>query len=193
MEEDMEEFSKTEPDPPGLEASETPQGGVIQKALDREPREGKMSVRRWMPAMIGLIFMVGTAILLTKGATTISGMGRESGHHQEDPRALRKFAVPKPRSIQMNAFVIPFLKSKKFTYASLNISFSLRNEEIWAEMINKRTWLRGVIFDRLSQEINGSEEIPSLEELKASIKEEINRALTSGKINEAYVTDFLII
>ena len=155
--------------------------------------EGNVPVRRWMTILAGLILVVGIGVLWISGGKTILGMTGTFVTPQEAPRYVQRFAVPKARSLQLNDFVIPFAKSGTFTYASLNISFSLKNEEVWAEMINKKTWLRAIIYDRLSQEINRSGEMPALEKLKRLIMEEINRSLTSGKINEVYVTDILLI
>ena len=161
-------------------------------AVTPRSKKAKASPARWIPLLVGLMLMVGLGALFTTGAKGIFIGGKAAVDQQGDPWAPQRFIVPKARSIRLDAFVIPFMKSTNFTYVSLNISFSLRNGEIRAEMIEKKTRLRGIIFDRLNNEINLSEQIPSLEELKAIVMEEINRSLTSGKIHDAYVTDFLI-
>jgi flagellar basal body-associated protein FliL len=93
----------------------------------------------------------------------------------------------------MGGFIIPFGSSTDLTYLSLNISFRLRNAELRAEMLQRQEWLRGMIFERLIREINRVETLPSLDEIKTLLMDEVNLHLTSGRIHEVYVTDFLIV
>ena len=59
------------------------------------------------------------------------------------------------------------------------------------QMIQEKNRLRGIIYDMLTEEINGLKDVPSLEKLKKCIIRAVNGALSMGRINEAYITDFL--
>jgi hypothetical protein len=61
------------------------------------------------------------------------------------------------------------------------------------EMIQEKNRLRGIIYDMLTEEINGIKDVPSLEKLKKCIIRAVNGALSMGRIKEAYITDLLAV
>jgi flagellar basal body-associated protein FliL len=67
------------------------------------------------------------------------------------------------------------------------------NEELKREMMEKKDQLRGIIYDILREEIYKAKEIPSLKKLKEFIIRGVNIALSTGKVNEVYITKFLAV
>ncbi len=103
---------------------------------------------------------------------------------------VKWFPVRDSQSIKFEPFIIPFSEHGKFTYISLSISFELPNKELMDEMIEKNNRLRGIIYNILSQNISILENVSSLMKLKKYIINGVNGVLTTGKVNEAIITDF---
>jgi len=103
---------------------------------------------------------------------------------------LKWFPIQNCESIKFESFIIPFREHGKFTYISLSISFELPNKELMDEMIEKNTWIRGVIYNILNDNIYVLENVSSLIKLKQFIIDSVNNVLTSGKVDKAIITDF---
>jgi len=103
---------------------------------------------------------------------------------------LKWFTIQDSTSIKFEPFIIPFRKHGKFTYISLRISFELPNRELMDEMIEKNNWIRGIIYNILSENIHVLENVSSLMKLKHVIIDHVNNILKAGKINKTYITDF---
>ena len=58
------------------------------------------------------------------------------------------------------------------------------------EMIEKNHWIRGIIYNILSNNIYVLENVSSLTKLKKFIINGVNQVLTAGKVNKAIITDF---
>jgi flagellar basal body-associated protein FliL len=128
------------------------------------------------------------------GLCLLTGAGYLSLQNKEEkaPEAI-KLPVMAGRSLVFDSFVIPFREHDKFAYLSLAISFRLMDRELAEEMTAKRDLLRGIIYDILREEVNKTAKLPPLDELKEHIIEGVNKALSSGKVKEAYVVDFLAV
>ena len=128
------------------------------------------------------------------GLCLLTGAGYLSLQNKEEkaPEAI-KLPVMSGRSLVFDSFVIPFREHDKFAYLSLDISFRLMDRELAEEMTAKRDLLRGIIYDILREEVNKTGKLPLLDELKEHIIEGVNKALSSGKVKEAYVVDFLAV
>ena len=103
---------------------------------------------------------------------------------------LKWFPVQDSKSIKFAPFIIPFKEHGKFTYISLSISFELPNKELMGEMIEKNNWIRGIIYDILSDNIYVLENVSSLMKLKKFIINGVNNVLSSGKVDKAMITEF---
>jgi len=103
---------------------------------------------------------------------------------------LKWFPIQNSKSIKFESFIIPFREHGKFTYISLSISFELPNKELMGEMIEKNNWIRGIIYNILSENIYVLENVSSLMKLKKFIINNVNDVLTSGKVDKAIITDF---
>jgi flagellar basal body-associated protein FliL len=57
-------------------------------------------------------------------------------------------------------------------------------------MIEKNNWIRGIIYNILSNNIYVLENVSSLTKLKKFIINSVNQVLTAGKVNKAIITDF---
>jgi len=101
--------------------------------------------------------------------------------------------VPRVQLIHFHSLVIPFHKSKDFTYLSFSISFCVPNNKVKEEMKRREVQLRGIIYDMLAQEINRSSGVAPLERLKELIIGGINGSLSEGAVREAYITRFLAV
>ena len=58
------------------------------------------------------------------------------------------------------------------------------------EMTEKNNWIRGIIYNILSENIYVLENVSSLMKLKKFIINGVNNVLTAGKVNKAIITDF---
>ncbi len=103
---------------------------------------------------------------------------------------LKWFPIQNCESIKFEPFIIPFREHGKFTYISLSISFELPNKELMEEMIEKNNWIRGIIYNILSDNIYVLENVSSLMKLKTFIINGVNKVLTAGKVDKAIITDF---
>jgi flagellar basal body-associated protein FliL len=103
---------------------------------------------------------------------------------------LKWFSIQNSKSIKFEPFIIPFREHGKFTYISLSISFELPKKELMDEMIEKNNWIRGIIYNILSENIYVLENVSSLMKLKKFIINGVNNVLTEGKVNKAIITDF---
>ena len=103
---------------------------------------------------------------------------------------LKWFPIQNSKSIKFGPFIIPFKEHGKFTYISLSISFELPNKELMGEMLEKSNWIRGIIYNILCENIYVLENVSSLMRLKKFIINNVNDILTSGKVNEAIISDF---
>jgi flagellar basal body-associated protein FliL len=102
---------------------------------------------------------------------------------------LKWFPIQNSKSIKFEPFIIPFREHGKFTYISLSISFELPNKELKDEMIEKNNWIRGIIYNILSENIYVLENVSSLMKLKKFIVNNVNNVLTAGKVDNAIITD----
>ena len=128
------------------------------------------------------------------GLCLLTGAGYLSLQNEKEkvPEAI-KLPVMAGRSLAFDSFVIPFREHDKFAYLSLDISFRLMDRELAEEMTAKRGLLRGIIYDLLQEEVNKAGKLPPLDKLKKYIVEGVNKALSSGKVKEAYIVDFLAV
>jgi flagellar basal body-associated protein FliL len=182
MEEQDEQFSGNELDEP---EDETNKSIPKQEPIEGAEKKYKGKGRLWLFIAIGLFFLSGAGYLYMKGE-----MSLVTSNQKEGPD---RFAIPKEQLLVFRSFVIPFKQSKKFTYLSLTIAFNLRDKKLMGEMIQEKNRLRGIIYDMLTEEINGLKDVPSLEKLKKCIIRAVNGALSMGRIKEAYITDLLAV
>jgi flagellar basal body-associated protein FliL len=96
----------------------------------------------------------------------------------------------KNKLLSFNSFIIP-LKEQEKTYISLSISFDVQDKTLRQIMTERSSWIRGLIYDILREEVNINKEIPLLESLKIAIVEGIIAALPDIKIDKVYITQFL--
>jgi flagellar basal body-associated protein FliL len=137
---------------------------------------------------IGLCLLTGIGYLYLKGRVSNIRVDKGGKIPQFD-----RLGIPKDQLLIFPSFVIPFKENRKFTYISLSIYFNLPNKEIMGEMIEKKGEFRGIIYDILREEINKTEEVPSMPELKGFIVRGVNAALSAGKVNEIYITKYLAV
>jgi len=116
-----------------------------------------------------------------------------TSNRQNESKQVATFAIPKDQALVFDSFVIPFEQSTKFSYISFTIAFKLQNRQLRGEMIEHKWRIRGIIYEMLSKEINGFNDVPSLEKLKDCIIKAVNGTLTMGKINDAYITDLIAV
>jgi len=103
---------------------------------------------------------------------------------------LKWFPIQNYKSIKLKPFIVPLKEKGKFTYISISISFELPNKELMDEMIDKNNWIRGIIYNILSDNIYTLENVLSLIKLKQFIINGVNSVLTAGKVDNAIITDF---
>jgi len=135
-----------------------------------------------------VFFYLITAILLVAGLSSFPFL-KNRQNNMWIPQ-LKWFPIKNYQSIKFEPFIIPFKKHGKFTYISLSISFELPNKELMDEMIEKNNWIRGIIYNILSNNIYVLENVSSLTKLKKFIINSVNQVLTAGKVNKAIITDF---
>ena len=131
-------------------------------------------------------FVTGTLLL---AGLSLYPLLKNRSDHVWIPQ-LKWFHIQNSKSIKFEAFIIPFREHGKFTYISLSISFELPNKELMDEMTEKNNWIRGIIYNILCDNIYVLENVSSLMRLKKFIINNVNDILTSGKVNEAIISDF---
>lgn len=128
------------------------------------------------------------------GLCLLTGAGYLSLQNKKEkaPEAIKP-PVMAGRSLVFDSFIIPFREHDKFAYLSLDISFRLMDRELAKEMTAKRNLLRGIIYDLLREEVNKAGKLPPLDKLKKYIIEGVNHALSTGKVKEIYIIEFLAV
>jgi flagellar basal body-associated protein FliL len=103
------------------------------------------------------------------------------------------YAIRQEDSIlALDSFVIP-CSGGNFTYIALNVSFKVPAGPLRNEMEKKRAFIRAKIYDLLKTYIDQPGEIPIPEAIKDLIAKGVNGALSKGRVNELYLTQFLLI
>ncbi len=179
------EFSGGELDESWDEESEPIPEEGDSKRLERKFREKK---RLLLCIAVGLCLLIGIGYLYLKWKRSIIPLNQKEGTSQ-----VYRLAILKDQLLIFHSFIIPFKENRGFTYISLSISFNVPNKELKREMIEKKGQLRGIIYDMLREEINKVKEIPPLEKLKEFITRGVNTALSAGKVNKVYITNFLAV
>jgi len=146
--------------------------------------------KRWLWPVVALILCVSMGfayLLLTQGYRAEAPEEKTIVH--------RQLAVPvsEHKRVDFHSLVIPFDKSENFTYLSFRISLYVPNNKVRDEIENKKTQLKGIMYDMATREVNVDSEIPPLETLKDLIVRKINSLLTAGGVKEAYITKFLAV
>ncbi len=98
----------------------------------------------------------------------------------------------KNKLLSFNSFIVP-LKEQEKTYISLNISFDIHDKTLRQMLIKRSSWIRGLIYDILREEVNINKEIPLLESMIIVIVEGIIGALPDITIDKVYITKYLAI
>lgn len=126
------------------------------------------------------------------------GLGYHFFQNKEDVTPqVKRVLIANDRSFNFGSFIIPIQHHNHFLYISLSIDFKMPNKELEIEMMRKKGQIRGIIYDILIKEINNSEELPMPKErfdkIKGFIILRTNEVVTNGRINEAYLRDFLAV
>lgn len=167
-----------------IEAASAPELGSAWKR--QETHGGRK--RLWIVLVALLCVLVGGGFLYVKKETS------NLLPNQERQTALAvKVSVPQEHLLSFDPFVVPVPGNRKFTYILLSISFKLPNKEIKREMIQRRSQLRGIIYEVLAGKVRESRELPALDHLKGLIIREVDRSLSSGNLGEVYITKFLAV
>ena len=167
-----------------IEASSAPQLGSARKR--QETHGGRK--RLWIVLVALLCVLVGGGFLYVKKEASNLLPNQE---RQTDLAV--KVSVPQEHLLSFDPFVVPVPVNRKFTYILLSISFKLPNKEIKREMIQRRSQLRGIIYEVLVGKVRESRELPALDHLKQLIIRELDRSLYTGNLGEVYITKFLAV
>ncbi len=145
--------------------------------------------------LLGLNILLGIGYFFIKEEKPPASSDQKGGlsHLEGGTVQINQLAIPKDQLLVFHSFVVPVKENKRFTYISLSISFNLPNKELRREMIEKKHQLRGIIYDILSAEIKKINEVPSFEKIKEVIIRGVNIALSAGRVNELYITEFLAV
>jgi len=192
LDENDEGFSGNELDEPESELFE-PQGETSKSIPDHEPIKIASKIFKGK-RQLGLFIAIGVICFSGIGYYFIKGkMSPVTSNPINGSKQVANFAIPTDQVLVFDSFIIPFKQSTKFSYISLTVAFKSQNKELRGEMIAEKCRLRGIIYDMLSEEVNGFNDFPSLDKLKACIIKAVNGALSMGKINDAYITDLIAV
>lgn len=98
----------------------------------------------------------------------------------------------KKRIFSFKYFIIP-LKKQEEAYVSMDISFSVYDNQSRQIIIDKRNWIRALIYDIVRKEINVNKAIPLLKNMKIIIGDGIIGGLPEIKIDRVYITNFSVV
>ncbi len=101
--------------------------------------------------------------------------------------------IPEVQLINFDSFVIPYTGGKNYSYISLSASFYLPQEAVRLEIDEKKLLLRGTIYELINRQTQQSGWDPSLLQLKDLIRKAVNRKLSSGQVDELFITHYLVI
>jgi flagellar basal body-associated protein FliL len=157
---------------------------------DSESSERNYKGKRWILLCIalGLCVLVGLGYLVTK-----RGRIHVISNQNEKAPQYNRLAIPEDQLLLFHSFIIPFHENKDFTYIAFSISFNVPNKGVRREMMEKKSQLRGMVYDILTQEINRVREVPPLEVLKQVILGGVNAVLSSGMVGEVYIIRFMAV
>ena len=143
---------------------------------------------------LSILILAGFSLILFLGyfhlKYSLLGLNKQK---TESVPEKRHFPILKEETITFDSFIVPFRQNKRFTYISLSIVFHLPNKEISREMSRKRDYIRGILYDMFTEEINRANNIPPIDHLKASIIRTVNRTLSTGVVKEVFITQFLAV
>ena len=141
-----------------------------------------------------ILILTGIALILSVGYLNLKYNILSLNEQKiESVPEKRHFPILKEETITFDSFIVPFTENKRFTYISLSIVFRLPNKEISREMSRKKDYIRGILYDMFTEEINRANEIPPMDHLKESIIRTVNRALSTGMVKEVFITQFLAV
>lgn len=143
--------------------------------------------------MLTLCISAGIGFLYLKKAKPDTVSVQKEVREKELTPLVKRIAVPKDQLFSFESFIIPITEKEGFTYFFLSICFNMPNKELKEEIIENESVLRGIIFDRLREEINKTAEIPPVGTIKKFVSAELNKYLSNGVIKELYVTKFLAV
>lgn len=101
--------------------------------------------------------------------------------------------VPPAKVVVFDLFVIPSNNTDLFSYVSIGMTFRIRKDLVYREVVEKQFLLRGIIYDVLAREINKTSNIPQLGTLKALIIRSVNKVLSAGNIHGVYIDQYLAV
>jgi flagellar basal body-associated protein FliL len=97
-------------------------------------------------------------------------------------------------TLDLASFVVLLAENEDWAYLSLSISVKLSNSNVYREIEEKKTFLRGVIYGILEKAAKaGSLQIMSKEQLKRDIVGALNGFLVTGTVDDIYFTKFLVV
>ncbi|MBW2067199.1 MAG: hypothetical protein JRJ03_20020 [Deltaproteobacteria bacterium] len=180
--EKVDEFPGNEPGGPGDEESAPGRADD----LDRDESQAEKSRKKpyiFIAAGLFALSLVSYLALRQIGPIHKKDMPLKDGH----------IKIQKQDMVTFDPFIIPFEGNSSFAYLYLSISFELPNKELREEVAGKREWLRGIIYDRLRRHLMRAKNLPSPEDLKPFIKENLREILAPQKLKEVYIIDFLAV
>lgn len=125
------------------------------------------------------------------GVRVTLSLKETTGGDLKHPWVIR-MNIPQKETFLLDSFLIPY-KKKTATYVALSISFNVPNNGIKREIMDNRDRIRGHLYEMLVEEVNKGENIPSLDRLKILILQQINGVLSSGKVHEVDLMDFIML
>ena len=161
------------------------------------PTQATRQVKKQNPGgriRLFILILMGLSLLMAFGYFHLKyNLFSSNTKEIESVPEKRHFPILKEETIAFDSFIVPFRENKRFTYISLSIVFSLPNKEISREMSRKRDYIRGILYDMFTEEINRANNIPPIDHLKASIIRTVNRTLSTGVVKEVFITQFLAV
>jgi len=185
MEENAAQLAETESDKLQGQSNE-----ISEKQLDMGTAPMVWKKRKGIWLIIAMALCLSTG--LGGGYLRWQANNRNISNNGE-VREVYRFPVLKEQLLMFKSFVIPLKQNMKFTYMSMSISVNVLDKNVKKEVEEKEDQLRGIIYDSLKEEIDRSNEAPSLDRLKHVIETVTNKALSSEKVRGVFITEFLCV
>jgi flagellar basal body-associated protein FliL len=180
LKENTEEFSGNELDDTNNEEVPTTNTEINSTGSVLQNLKGK---NRFRLTCILLVFVLGISTIF---------LGRYFLGRKNNPEAVPA-TIPGVQLIKFDSFVIPYKGIKNYSYISLSASFYLQKEAVRLEIDEKKHLLRGAIYELISRQTQQPGWDPSLLKLKNLIRKAVNRELSSGQVDELFITHYLVI
>lgn len=149
-----------------------------------------IKILKWAALGIAAVIFIVTVVVITVG---IMNRGQAQAGYPSASQAYRGtvpilsyFDIPEVRGRTADVNPTTFI-------AKVSLGYDLNNKAIQSELVARAPQLQDIVFSFFASRTAAQLQASHEEELKAELKEEINRIMTSGKIQQVLFLEFNVV